>query len=40
MKKKSKWVDEYGHDYRIPLVISLVGLGCSILAILVKLFLL
>lgn len=39
-RKPSDWIDECGHDYRIPFAISLIGLGCSILAILVKLFLL
>ncbi len=36
-KKDSAWVDECGNDYRIPLVISLVGLGSTISAILVML---
>ena len=25
-KKKNFWVDEYGHDYRIPLGISIAGI--------------
>lgn len=39
-KKDSFWIDEQGHDYRIPFAFSMVSLGCSILAILVRLFLL
>lgn len=48
MKQKKKkswwkgdwWIDECGHDYRIPFVVSIIGLGCSISTILVKIFLL
>ena len=29
--KKSKFVDEYGHDYRIPLIISIIALIVSII---------
>lgn len=36
-KKQSVWFDDSGRDYRMPFVISLVGLGSTISAILVML---